>query len=236
MTFFPVPPVAVLVFEPFDTVFVDGVVAVVLLFLFFGFGLGSGVGHAGFFSDATLGVVNVVLGTAEHAVGGANLGFVVALADGIVRLFVEFIRHPLAEFLKFFSAKTAGEFVTLGFHQIVQVCTLFSLELGCIGNISGIETVLVGAKFAKHTTLRVSFFDGLDDEVVLFLVDGFLFVGVAGLIDQRLELVGEFIVVFVVLVNQFVDLLEEAFVRRSGNGAEEPAKPTSLLRHGVWVG
>ena len=56
----------------------------------------------------------------------------------------------------------------------------------------------------------------------------FFLVGIARLVDHGFgKLVGEFFLVIIVLVNEFVNLLEKAFVGRSGDGPEEPPKAAS---------
>ena len=71
---------------------------------------------------------------------------------------------------------------------------------------------------------------------MLLLVDAFLFVGIAGLVNHGFELVGEFVFVVVVLINEFVHLLEKPLVRRSRDGSEKASKPAFLPRHGGWLG
>ena len=160
----------------------------------------------------------------------------VTLSDGVVRFLVEFLGHALTEFVKFVTSETAGEFVAFGFHQIVEIHTLFTLQFGCVGNLTGVEGVFLCSKLAEDTPLGVSLFDGLDDEIVLFFVDGFLFVGVACGIDQCLKLCSEFFFLVFKLVNNLVHLLEQAFIRRSSDGAEETPEASLLLRHGGSLG
>ena len=67
---------------------------------------------------------------------------------------------------------------------------------------------------------------------MLILINFFFLIGSANNVNQFLERFSEFTFIIGVFTREFLNLLEKTFVWRTGEGAKETAKPSSLLlRH-----